>query len=329
VLISILEYATAVGDRDLIEFVRKGYEFGKGAGEPLVGYYAEHVPGFTHVTGYELGGGHETCETCEVADMLVLGVKLSLAGVGEYWEDVDRCLRNQFVENQITRTDWPDRIPEDLDASPYRQKGQPLQLWEDETDAVERAVGSWAGWAAANDGRHLGLMQCCAGNAGRSMYYAWDSIVTREGDEVRVNLHLNRASRWLDVDSHLPYEGKVVLKIKDAPRVAVRIPQWTDASRVSCRVNGREQEASRAGSYIQVQGLKAGDEVAVEFPMREVERFEKIGEVPYRLKIKGNTVVDIDPEGKIYPLYQRDHYLQDTAPMKKVTRFVPEDHIAW
>jgi len=55
-----------------------------------------------------LGGGHETCETCETADMMLLGLKLTLAGAGEYWEDVDRCLRNQFVENQITRADWPD-----------------------------------------------------------------------------------------------------------------------------------------------------------------------------------------------------------------------------
>ena len=56
---------------------------------------------------------------------------------------------------------------------------------------MERAVGSWAGWATANDGMYIALMQCCVGNAGRSMYYVWDSVLTREVDEVRVNLHLN------------------------------------------------------------------------------------------------------------------------------------------
>ncbi len=325
-LIGMLEYAATVDDGDLVEFVRKSYEFGKSAGEPLVGYYAESVPGFRQAPGHGPGGGHETCETCEVADMMLLGLKLTLAGVGDFWDDVDRCLRNQFVENQITRTDWPERFPEDSEENPYKT-GYALQLWEDETDAVERAVGSWAGWASGNDGRHQRLMQCCAGNAGRSMYHVWDGIVTKEGDEVRVNLLLNRASAWLDVDSHLPYEGKVVLKIKDAPRVAVRIPEWTDVSRVSCRVNGREQEVSRAGRRVRVRDLKKGDEVVVQFPMREVERFERIGGVPYRLRIKGNTVVDIDPEGNIYPLYQRDHYSQDKAPSRRVTRFVPEGRI--
>ena len=60
--------------------------------------------------------------------------------------------------------------------------------------------------------------------------------------------------------------------------------------------------------------------------MRERSLFRVIGKVPYRLSIKGNTVVDIDPEGM---LYQRDHHLQDRAPMREGTRFVPEDRIVW
>ena len=328
-LIGLLEYATTVNDNDLVAFVRGSYEFGRAAGDPIVGYYAEHVPGSYDIRGFELDVDHRTCETCEVADMLALGVKLSRAGAGEYWEDVDRCVRNQFIENQITRTDWPERLDHDPQTPHYRPPGSAVHLWEDETDAVERAVGSWAGWAKGNDGVHEALMQCCAGNAGRSMYYAWDSIVTKDNGDVRVNLHLNRASRWLDVDSYLPYEGKVVLKIKDAPRVAVRIPQWTDANQVSCQVNGKDLPLDWDGSYIQINELKSGDQVTIQFPMRETTVIQRISDVPYKLKLKGNTVVDIDPKGKIYPLYQRDHYLKDKAPMKKVSRFVSTDTIQW
>ena len=43
--------------------------------------------------------------------MLVLELKLT--GTGEYWEDMGRCLHNQFVENRIASTDWPYRIPAD------------------------------------------------------------------------------------------------------------------------------------------------------------------------------------------------------------------------
>jgi hypothetical protein len=161
------------------------------------------------------------------------------------------------------------------------------------------------------------------------MYYVWDSMLAREGALVRVNLHLNRASRWLDVDSHLPYEGKVVLKIKEAAQVAVRIPEWTNPKMVDCKVNDQQSRFDWAGSYVEVQGLKRGDIVTVEFPMRERTLFRQIGGVPYRLTIKGNTVVDISPKGTIYPLYQRDHYKQNKAPLKQVARFVSRENPQW
>ena len=318
-LIGILEYATAVNDPALIEFVRRGYEFGKACGEPLVGFYPEIITGLSK----ERHDGELTCETCEVADMLVLGVKLTLAGAGEYWEDIDRCLRNQFVENQITSTDWVERIP-----VADRQVGHPM-LCNDETDVVERTVGSFAGWAKANDAQHPMLMQCCIGNAGRSMYYVWDSILRKEADTVRVNLLLNRASPWLDVDSYLPYEGKAVLKIKQAENVAVRIPEWTDRQKLQCKVNDKECKFTWSGNYVQVKGLKSGDQMSVEFPISQRTVLREIGHAPYELTIKGNTVVDIYPEGTIYPLYQRDHYKQDRAPMKKMTRFVSNESIRW
>lgn len=325
---TILAYATATDDAELLEFARRGYEFGKALGEPLTGYYPEHVTG-ADFGDYDVAkwGIHKTCETCEVADMLVLAVRLARAGFDEYWEDVERCVRNQFVENQITRTDWIERLSQEIKPAEHETMAQ--QLWEDERDAVERTVGSWAGWATANDGQHRTLMQCCIGNAGRSMYYAWDSIVTREDDCVRVNLLLNRASKWVDVDSHLPYEGKVVVRIKEAPRVAVRIPSWTDRGQVACMVNGARHDFVRAGSYVDVGGLRCGDRLTVEFPIRERTVFREIGDGAYELQIRGNTVVGVAPKGTIYPLYERGHMRQDRAPMKRVVRFVPKDMPAW
>ena len=42
------------------------------------------------------------------------------------------------------------------------------------------------------------------------LFYAWDGIVRHQDGTAQINLLLNRASPWLDIDSHLPYEGKVV-----------------------------------------------------------------------------------------------------------------------
>ena len=60
----------------------------------------------------------------------------------------------------------------------------------------------------------------------------------------KVNLLLNRATPWLDAESYLPYEGKVVIRNKNAQRIYVRIPTWIDRHGLPSRVDG--QAATRA-----------------------------------------------------------------------------------
>ena len=359
-LVATLEYALVTGNQELLEVVRRGYDFGKAYGDGLTGFFPEVTPVepgvfFWHIhrkrAGMPLGN---VCETCEVADMVVLALKMSRAGLGDYWEDVDHYVRNQFVEQQMLRTDWIDTTLraqlESADGQEFLQEQQrgeadgawgsasrpftgPPEMTSDE-DVGERAVGSFAGWAAPNDFaptfRQATIMHCCTGKAVRALAYAWDAIVTgKEDGTARVNLILNRASPWLDVNSHLPYEGRVDLRIKAVNEVAVRLPEGTPRGEVRCQVNGTERRVRWDGNYVTVAGLKPEDRVTVTFPQQEGPVFRYIGENMYRLTLKGNTVIDIDPEGTIYPLYQRDHYRADKAPLKQVTRFVSDETFQW
>ncbi|MBN1918822.1 MAG: hypothetical protein JW889_13030 [Verrucomicrobia bacterium] len=327
-LIEMLEYALTVGDQEVIDLVKAGYEYAKEMGVPLVGFFPEWMR-----------KSFPTCESCGVADMVFLALRLTRAGLGDHWEDADRWVRNNFVESQMTRTDWVDPqkiygfLNDEAKERIARQKTMIDQkrLCADETDAVERCVGSWAGWALANDwvnpGR-AGIMQCCTGNAARTLYYIWDAIVTAEGAGARINFLLNRASAWLDVDSHLPYEGKVIIRNKTAKKLSVRIPEETPRECVTCDVNGMKRGTAWSGAYLEVGGLKPGDVITIQFPLIEKTVFRVMGDVPYKVTLQGNTVVDIDPRGTVCPLYQRDHYKQHRAPMKKTTRFVPRETIA-
>ena len=323
-LLALLEYAMITQDTELMELVRKGYEYGKVVGDSVLGFFPEYVPGFEQY----LKRSVNSSETCEVADMIGLALKLTQAGVGEYWEDTDRWVRNQFVENQLTSVDWVKNLkPESFDQHWSELQEKPVQ--PSETTEVERAIGSFAGYVLPNDWGPGSMHMCCTGNAGRTFYWIWDSILVHKEGTVKVNLLLNRTSSWADVDSYLPYEGKVVLKIKKAQRAAVRIPEWTDRSQVTARVSGENRQLAWSGNYVQFTGLKKGDTVTVEFPMREKTVFRVIEHTPYKLTIKGNTVVDIDPKGKINPIYRRDHYRQNQAPIKKVTRFVSNESLLW
>jgi hypothetical protein len=209
-------------------------------------------------------------------------------------------------------------------------------------DVLERNIGSFM--SCSDPTRAYGWWtMCCNANMPMGLYEAWKGIVECSGNAARVNLLLNRASELLDVDSHLPYEGKVVLQNKSARRAYVRLPRWVDRSAVRCFVQEAGTTPQWVKNYLVIDGLSSGDIVTVEFPV--VETVEKHTVVDYGHEYtclyKGNTLVDISPRAdrpartvdrsddghefpvnKGYPLYLRDHYQARVAPTKEQERYV-------
>lgn len=312
-LAAISEYAAAVGDEELARFAQKGYRYAQSTGNPLVGFFPEYIDDWPDDRGYI------DCETCCIADMIVLALMLTECGQSDYWDDVDRYIRNQFAENQMTSGDWIDQIVATQPATPVAG---------DETgDHVsERVVGSFAGWAMANDyipGPWEPFVSgCCTGNGARALYYVWDRMVAFSDDTLTIHLLLNRASSWADVNSYIPYEGRVDVVMKTSCSVQARIPEWVRPEEVSCSVNGVPRELTFRGRYAQVGRAESGSVVAITFPISERTVSTTIGDIPCVLRIKGNDVVSIDPPGKWYPFYQRARYRSDRVSWVKRQRFV-------
>jgi hypothetical protein len=314
-ILSLLEYALAVGDRELLEWCMSGYEWAKTQGSSLVGFFPEFlVPEYPSV------------ESCEVADMVGIAAKLSQAGVRDYWDDLDRWARNQFAENQLTEGEWIYRLAETMPKKPVEYNETADQL-------VKRNLGGFAGYAAGNEfALRDGFQHCCLGNSTRALYYLWENIVESKGDEFRVNLLLNRASAQADVYSFIPYQGRVNVKMKKScRRVLVRVPQWVESGspQVVCKVNGSARQLAWEGRYVNVGATKPGETVDLSFPITTRTVKETIGCVRYALEIKGNTVVSIDPPGNYGALYERKQYKSDQVPLRKVQRFAPDDQIMW
>ena len=85
-----------------------------------------------------------------------------------------------------------------------------------------------------------------------------DSIVTGEGNRARVDLLLDRASEWVDVDSYLPFEGKVVLKIKTVNSAEVRRPEWVRLNEVPVEVDSRKAEHKLDARSLLAIEIRAG-----------------------------------------------------------------------
>ena len=325
-LLGFLEYALAVGDTELTQFVRRSFEWARSPesdSSSLIGYFPENVNSAREIM---------TCEACEVADMIALALKLSAGGVDDYYADAERWARNHFAEMQLARTDW---IHEFSHGLPRTEAG--LDSPAVTGDRVpERNIGAFAGWSWPNEWWNVhapaGIMHCCTGNGVRALYYLWDHILDYEDGRLRVNMLLNRASPWVDVHSHIPYEGRVDLNIKQTcSEVLLHAPEWieTGSDGVSATIDGRPCKCVWQGRYMGIGEVGADATVSVAFPLTERIVQETIARKPYTLVIRGNTVVHIDPPGEVGPLYQRAHYRKDEAPWITVDRFVSDERVKW
>lgn len=315
VILGMIEYATAVNDSELLEWCKSSYEWAKKQGSSLVGFFPEVIT-----------PQYPSCESCEVADMIGIAVKLTQAGAGDYWDDVDRWVRNQFAENQLTDGQW---IASLGDSMPKKA----VAFNETADGVATRNLGAFAGYSSGNEWSLMkGIQHCCTGNSTRAIYYVWENILQTSGDELRLNLLLNRASAGADVYSFIPYEGRVSVKIKRPfSKVLIRVPEWVDsgATAVIGKVNAKPRQLGWEGHYVNIGAAKPGDTIDLSFPIASRTVTETLGTVRYTMEIRGNTVVSVNPRGKNGAIYERAHYNASEVPWRTVQRFVPDTEISW
>jgi hypothetical protein len=337
-LLYMLDYALPANDEFLLEIIKKSFEWARVQGERTLVTFSTPTTRPEYLAERHLGyfpellfaAGHEEAESCEIADMISIGLKLSAAGIGDYWDDVDQWIRNQFAENQLMDTSWLHAFSESLPpAAPLDD-----ERYSDE-DVIERNRGAFAGWALPN--AWMGaephfrkqIMHCCTGNGARALYYIWKHILDYEGGRLRVNLLLNRASAWADVESHIPYQGRVDIRIKKPLELQVRIPRWAALNEARCTVNGADRRATFAGRFLKAGKVKTGDTVTVSFPIAESKKYLEIEKHVYDVVVRGAEVVKMEPPGVLGRFYERDHYRSGETRLRTVKRFVSDKNVEW
>ena len=111
----------------------------------------------------------------------------------------------------------------------------------------------------------------------------------------------------------------------------MRIPSWVDRRELRADVSGKEAALNWIGNSMVFDGLKPTDVITLRFPVKEstvryTVNAQTDKEQIYTCTFRGSTMVDISPRDTAptsYPLYLRDHMRAEKAPMKQVTRFVP------
>ena len=277
----ILACGVATSNNIMKNFAREGYEFSRNMGIVRLGWFQEEVGKHSH-------------ETCCLADMTSLALKLSEAGLGDYWDDVDGYARNHMTEGRFVNLEKLKRLNPGLTSEDEK--------W------LERALGTYSGWGSPVALSTV-LQNCCMANGAQGLYSVWQKTVTYDQGSAtaKVNLLLNRTTPQLDVESYLPYEGKVVLRNSGAMCVYVRIPTWVDRHGLACHVDGEARDARYLQNYLLFDSPNPRSVITVTFPVRdEVQTYtcddygeggwsaKPISTFRYRATFRGNTAITLE-----------------------------------
>ena len=288
------------------------------------------------------------CETCDLMDYIHLALTLARTGHTEYYDDVERAVRNHLVESQVRHGDWLPTCAEAADDE--------YCLRSDVRDKVIGAYGGWsspnhilaydeylpAAWVKTPDMGYLylnkvrALQNCCGPSGPKAVHLAWQHASRVQGATLRINLLLDRALPEAQVKAFEPWEGKIEVSLRAPLAVAMRVPGFATGTEVRASVNGAAVGLRLEAGYAITPTLAAGDEVAFTYPLPEREETIHIGnagrqQYEYRVTWKGSTVVRIEAgdnpttghshlmnepvrlyygEEGPHPLYQRDWMLE-------------------
>lgn len=299
-VLGVLKYAVFQGRKDLVAWAKGAYDFSLTAGTRF-GWFPEGI-------GLTEADSTPWSETCCTVDIIELAMLLARNGYPECWNDAERFTRNYLMEAQLTDTSWL------AAGGKKRPKDTRLQRY---TNAPDMMLGGFVGRALPHDFIGDGhMMACCCGAGARAIYQVWDHAIDFTDGKLRVNLLVNRRSPWAEVQSWLPHQGKVLVTNAKAESASIRLPDYVRQEEVKAHKNGKPSAARAKRGWVELTGLKPGDEVCVEWPLRTVRRRESILKWKFEVTWRGDTVVAISPAGEKVPMYQRDHMKPPSASMR-------------
>jgi hypothetical protein len=286
-----------------------------------------------------------SCETCVLMDFVGLAVTLANNGHPEYWDDVERMVRNQLVESQIRNASW---------LKPGNRPDTGQFTWR---DVGARMAGGYSGWTspthilAAREELHWGgpelrgktraIQNCCGGSGTHAFFIVWKNASRFENGTLSVHLHIDKLLPQAEIRCCQPFKGLLSIDLKQACKVRVRIPDFVDAKAIKAKSNRGEVKARVWGNYLELGDRQAGEKLELTYPVPIRDEEIAIGnpgfrQYRYRVTWKGDTVVRMTPVGgqvrtgfsdfdgrpvEVYygkdgpgPLYQRDSMLENTEP---------------
>jgi hypothetical protein len=160
------------------------------------------------------------------------------------------------------------------------------------------------------------LYTCCTAQGVRGLLNVWEAATSCGSGTLEVDFLINKVGPEGVVRSWLPHDGRIEVEPVRAQDVLVRLPTWVDRRSLTVHVDGSETVLNFSGSHhVRVADVPAGGVVRITFSVASATRVERVLGVDYTTTWAGDTVIEITPGGKHYPLYTGRELLPGAVPM--------------
>ncbi len=261
-------------------------------------------------TGWFPAGPDNCNETCCISDMMSVAALVGRGGHPEYYDALERFLRNYISNLQFIVTPQFEAYYRELNAAAGEEKVAKGLL------DLRRFQGGFIGGSGLNDyeNRLLGgasgfeMFGCCAPEGMRAVYTAWSSVIDRLSKSVLgpagvyVNMTLSRDSRWGKVVSFVPSEGRLTVRASVKDAFFLRPPSWAPREQVGAFVGTKAESVRWSGAYVRFDAMP-GDELTITYPL--ISFTQRVGglwkgcapDLETTFNWLGNMVTASSPEG--------------------------------
>lgn len=309
----VAELGAATGEQKYIDFSKRVFDYmlSRGTG-----------------TGWFPAAMNADCnETCNISDMITLAGLLGESGHPEYFDYLERYIRNYISNIQFIVTPEFESYYRELN----KDKGE--EAINKGLTELKKFQGGVLGGTGINDLENVLLggvsgyqmFGCCAPEGMRAIYTSWVNTIARYDESklgpagVYVNMGLGRDSKWGKVVSFMPRKGRLTVKSAVKDLFFLRPPHWTSKDDVRAFVGTEQVPVVWSGAYVRFDA-EPGDELTITYSLinftHVVEGLWPTSAPGLKMTFNwlGNMVTSADPAATKTPLFTGKPRLLPPAP---------------
>jgi hypothetical protein len=299
----VADVGAATHNARLLDWARRTYEYVRSRGADY-GWFPERMILGDEKAWDKFDSRVHISETCVAGDMVSIAACLAQGGRPEYWDHVERYVRNYIRAVQFIMT------PEIEAYYRKRWQGKPAGDVEAALASIHRYQGAFGALVPVNGGvDRFQPCGCCAPQGMGAIYTAWKNTVVDDDRGVWINMSFNRESPAVTLRSFLPAVGRLSATPHKQADFHLRPPAWAPREKVQAFRNGQSTTPIWQDDYVLFAKAAPGEELTIVYPLPEFVQKLGVGgkletQRPYQVRWRGNTCLGVEPRAAVFPFFE-------------------------